>query len=158
MDSFSKAAKQKEDEINLLEQTNPTGKLSSMLSGAEVDFSTKDPFAGLPEVPGAQAAIDEARAKRAEAKKRAEAASDAWEAFAYGAGEPRFKEKPGSFFGMYGEAGGSLPGSYGRELLKAEAKGLLTLSPKFKADLQKYRSLNDEMYSLQDAYELLSKE
>lgn len=148
MDTFTKAAKKREDEINVLEQTNPTGKLYSASQGREVDFSTKDPLSALPEVPGAQAAIDTARAGREASRSRAQAASDTRETFTYGKdGSSGYNTQKGSFYDTYGTFGRDR----GADLLDAEAKGLITLSPQFKADLQKYRSLEAAEQSAWDA-------
>lgn len=137
MDSFEKAVRKMS--AGLVEETNPTNVLYSASRGAEpVDFSSPDPMTGLSEVPGMQAQIDAAKAERQAAKDRAASATAQREEFMYGKnGNSGYNTQPGSAYAKYG--------SFGRDrredLLQAERDGLLTLSPKFKSDLEKMATL-----------------
>jgi hypothetical protein len=129
MDSFEKATKEREQKLNVFNETNPTNKLYSAKAGKPVDFSQPDPMAGNPEIPGAQAQIDKGKAGRQAARSAAEQASGAATKAWYG-NEDSYKSTPDSLFAKYGVA------SELYKLLEAEKKGLVTVNPQFRKDIE----------------------
>ena len=127
MDSFEKATRKMS--AGLVEETSPTNKLYSASKGGMVDFSQPDPLASVPEVPGMQATIDADRKGRKEARSAASQASDAATKAWYG-NEDSYKHTPDSLFAKYGVSTDIY------RLLDAEKRGLVTLDPKFRADVQ----------------------
>jgi len=144
MDSFEKAARKMS--AGLVEETNPTSKLYSAAVGKPVDFSQPDPLSGNPEIPGAQAQIDAAKAERTAARDFASAASARSDEFMYGkGGNSGYNTQPGSFFARYGTFGRDRA----QDILDAEKQGLLTISPSFRADIQKMMRLESKAGSAQ---------
>lgn len=147
MDTFEKAAKEREQKLNVLDETNPANKLYSAKAGKPVNFSGRDPFANLPA--SNQEGLDAAYAetdKYLNAAKRAYARAD--DVARRNAGR---SVEGGTFYtdkydvGTLTDSGDEYTGMFnnpqaGYSKFEAlEKQGLITISPQLRAEMEKTR-------------------
>jgi hypothetical protein len=160
MDSFEKAAKERERKLNMLDETNPTNKLYSASQGGMGDFSSRDPLANLPA--SNQAGLDAAYAETDKYLNAAERAS-ARAADVARRNDGRSVEG-GTFYtdkynvGTMTDQGTEYTGMFNNDqagYAKYEAlekQGLITISPQLRAEMEKTRkAAGADMRATQEA-------